>query len=77
MPFPNEDVSTNPQDLSRCPIIIIDFGSQYTQLIARRLRELEVYAEILPCTAVIQAVLAKYPAGVILSGGPASVSSRG
>ncbi|MEK7656577.1 MAG: glutamine-hydrolyzing GMP synthase [Elusimicrobiota bacterium] len=77
MPFSNEDISINPRDSSRCPIIIIDFGSQYTQLIARRLRELEVYAEILPCTADIRAVLAKKPAGVILSGGPASVSSRG
>ena len=54
-------------------IVILDFGSQYTQLIARRLRELEVYAEILPCTSTLGEVLARKPAGLILSGGPSSV----
>lgn len=55
-------------------ILVLDFGSQYTQLIARRLRELSVYSEILPFdTSLVE--LRKYdPAGVILSGGPASVS---
>ncbi|HAH07328.1 MAG TPA: GMP synthase (glutamine-hydrolyzing) [Elusimicrobia bacterium] len=58
-------------------IVVLDFGSQYTQLIARRLRELEVYAEILPCTAPAEKVLAKSPQGIILSGGPASVHKSG
>ncbi|MDE2291655.1 MAG: glutamine-hydrolyzing GMP synthase, partial [Elusimicrobia bacterium] len=58
-------------------IVILDFGSQYTQLIARRLRELEVYAEILPCTATLEEVRAHSPRGLILSGGPASVHVSG
>ncbi|BDG07270.1 glutamine-hydrolyzing GMP synthase [Anaeromyxobacter paludicola] len=54
-------------------ILILDFGSQYTQLIARRLRELGVYCEIHPCTASADAIRAFKPRGVVLSGGPASV----
>jgi GMP synthase (glutamine-hydrolysing) len=54
-------------------IIVIDFGSQYTQLIARRVRESKVYCEILPYNASLDAVLSRDPKGVILSGGPASV----
>ncbi|GIV57000.1 MAG: GMP synthase [glutamine-hydrolyzing] [Candidatus Kapaibacterium sp.] len=55
-------------------ILIIDFGSQVTQLIARRIRECGVYAEIVPCTAVtLDALLEARPRGIILSGGPASV----
>ena len=58
-------------------ILVIDFGSQYTQLIARRLRELSVYSEILPPTASAQAIAARNPVGIILSGGPSSVSDAG
>ncbi len=54
-------------------IIVLDFGSQYTQLIARRLREQGVYTEILPFSAKIEEIKAKKPKGIILSGGPASV----
>jgi GMP synthase (glutamine-hydrolysing) len=54
-------------------IIILDFGSQYTQLIARRVRESGVYCEILPFNASLEAILAKNPRGLILSGGPSSV----
>ncbi|CAB88269.1 GMP synthase [glutamine-hydrolyzing] Gua2 [Schizosaccharomyces pombe] len=53
-------------------ILILDFGSQYSHLIARRLREIHVYAELLPCTQKIEALPFK-PIGVILSGGPYSV----
>jgi GMP synthase (glutamine-hydrolysing) len=55
-------------------IIVLDFGSQYTQLIARRLRELAVYSEILPFSTPASEIGRRQPAGVILSGGPRSVS---
>ena len=54
-------------------IIILDFGSQYTQLIARRIRELHIYSEILPYNATIDEIKKHRPKGIILSGGPASV----
>ena len=54
-------------------IVILDFGSQYTQLIARRVREFNVFSVVLPCTVALEQVQALAPAGVILSGGPASV----
>ncbi len=54
-------------------IVILDFGSQYTQLIARRVREAGVYAEIYPCTVDPAEVTALSPRGLILSGGPSSV----
>jgi len=54
-------------------ILVVDFGSQYTQLIARRIREAHVYCEILPCTVSVDEVRARAPRGIVLSGGPASV----
>ncbi len=54
-------------------IVILDFGSQYTQLIARRIREQRVFSVVLPCTASIQEIESYRPAGIILSGGPCSV----
>ena len=54
-------------------IAILDFGAQYTQLIARRIRELGVYSEILPCTQPVDDVLAAGYTGIVLSGGPSSV----
>jgi len=56
-------------------IIILDFGSQYTQLIARRVREHRVYCEILPFNTKIEKIKSKNPRGIILSGGPSSVIS--
>mgnify|MGYP003623816823 CR=1 FL=1 len=53
-------------------ILILDFGSQYTQLIARRTREVGVYSEIVPCTAGIDKVKEIAPKGIILSGSPFS-----
>src|SRR5687768_12877242 len=58
-------------------ILVLDFGSQYTQLIARRLRELSVYSEIVPFNTPIDQIRAKRPVGIILSGGPKSVSEAG
>lgn len=58
-------------------VIVLDFGGQYTQLIARRIREQEVFSAILPCNASIDEVRALRPAGVILSGGPSSVYDKG
>ncbi len=64
-------------DIHSEKILVVDFGSQYTQLIARRLRELGVYCEIQPCTATAEAIRAFRPRGVVLSGGPASVLAAG
>ncbi len=58
-------------------IVVLDFGSQYTQLIARRLRELSVYSEILPPTTPAAEIERRHPVGIILSGGPKSVSEPG
>lgn len=58
-------------------VIILDFGSQYTQLIARRVREAGVYCEILPFSTPSEKIAAKNPRGVILSGSPASVYQEG
>ncbi len=54
-------------------IVILDFGSQYTQLIARRIREQNVYSVVLPCTAPLDEIRGYKPMGIILSGGPSSV----
>ena len=58
-------------------ILILDFGSQYTQVIARRVRELQVYSEIVPFNVAAKAVVDLGPNGIILSGGPASVYDKG
>jgi GMP synthase (glutamine-hydrolysing) len=58
-------------------IVVLDFGSQFTQLIARRLRELSVYSEILPHDTPLDDIRRRKPVGLILSGGPKSVSDQG
>jgi GMP synthase (glutamine-hydrolysing) len=58
-------------------IVVLDFGSQFTQLIARRLRELSVYSEILPFDTPPVEIEKRHPVGIILSGGPKSVSEEG
>jgi GMP synthase (glutamine-hydrolysing) len=65
------------RETHRDRILILDFGAQYTQLIARRVREHAVYCEIQPGTISAESVAAWKPAGVILSGGPASVYDPG
>jgi len=64
-------------DLHAEKILILDFGSQYTQLIARRVRELHVYCEIHPCTMPLAQIRAFAPRGIILSGSPFSVEQPG
>ncbi|MCL2514493.1 MAG: glutamine-hydrolyzing GMP synthase [Microbacteriaceae bacterium] len=59
------------------PVLVVDFGAQYAQLIARRVREASVYSEIVPHTITAAEVAAKNPAGIILSGGPSSVYEEG
>jgi len=54
-------------------VLVVDFGAQYAQLIARRVREARVYSEIVPRTTTLAEMLAKRPKGIIFSGGPASV----
>ncbi len=58
---------------SSSSIVILDFGGQYTQLIARRIRELQVFSAVLPCTASLAEIQALQPRGIVLSGGPFSV----
>ncbi|MDE5603574.1 MAG: glutamine-hydrolyzing GMP synthase, partial [Helicobacter sp.] len=62
--------------MNNLQILVLDFGSQYTQLIARRLREYGVYTEIIPYSEKIDSIKAKNPKGIILSGGPASVYKK-
>jgi GMP synthase (glutamine-hydrolysing) len=62
-----------PRDL----ILVVDFGAQYAQLIARRVREAQVYSEIVPHSATAAELLARRPSGIILSGGPRSVQGDG
>ena len=62
--------------MHRDTVLILDFGSQYTQLIARRLRELAVYSEILPPATRADALASRHPRGIVLSGGPDSVHDK-
>ena len=59
------------------PVLVVDFGAQYAQLIARRVREAKIYSEVVPSTMSVSEMLAKKPLAIILSGGPSSVYASG
>ncbi|MET9262831.1 glutamine-hydrolyzing GMP synthase [Amycolatopsis sp. NPDC004079] len=59
------------------PVLVMDFGAQYAQLIARRVREAQVFSEVVPSSATVEELLAKNPSAIILSGGPSSVYAEG
>ncbi len=68
---------TTQTETAQRPVLVVDFGAQYAQLIARRVREAGVYSEIVPHTATAEEIAAKEPVGIILSGGPSSVYEEG
>ena len=59
------------------PVLVVDFGAQYAQLIARRVREARIYSEVVPSTMSAKEMLAKNPLAIVLSGGPSSVYAEG
>ena len=72
-----ENAQTDSQNTAEAaaprPVLVIDFGAQYAQLIARRVREARIYSEVVPHTATVEEIRAKNPVALILSGGPSSV----
>ncbi|GAA2736920.1 glutamine-hydrolyzing GMP synthase [Pedococcus aerophilus] len=70
-------VEVDSTPLQSQPVLVVDFGAQYAQLIARRVREANIYSEVVPHTMAVDEMLAKGPAAIVLSGGPSSVYAEG
>lgn len=70
-------VEVDSTPLQAKPVLVVDFGAQYAQLIARRVREANIYSEVVPHTMAVDEMLAKGPAAIVLSGGPSSVYAEG
>src|SRR5438552_8484112 len=80
MAEPAEPVWTDPPAPDRAAfdtVLVVDFGAQYAQLIARRVREAHVYSEIVPHATPVAEMLARRPRAIVLSGGPRSVHVEG
>src|SRR5690606_25136532 len=71
------DVSGSATHGDQGPVLVVDYGAQYAQLIARRVREAQVYSEVIPHTTSVEEIVRRNPAAVVLSGGPASVYAEG
>jgi GMP synthase (glutamine-hydrolysing) len=76
-PGVDEAIEVSPPATAHEEVLVLDFGGQYSQLIARRIRECGVYAELLPHDLELEAIRDRAPAALVLSGGPASVYSPG
>src|SRR5882757_9923032 len=73
MPLYTAPVNLRDSSVETQSIVVLDFGAQYSQLIARRIREQNVFSVVLPCTATLEEIRGYSPLGIILSGGPSSV----
>src|SRR5262245_26332552 len=76
-PGVQDAIEVAPPETAHEEVLVLDFGGQYSQLIARRIRECGVYAELLPHDLELDKIRERRPAALVLSGGPASVYSQG